>query len=614
MLLITESWLQKRDQKKRGDLTPVGYDLKDIPRDNRIGGGIAVVYKANIKVELIQLPPLRSYVETHHLRFWLYTVRPKAVKRKKIPLSLFYDEFSSILERLLVVPEDIIICGDLNLHVNDPTDAEAMQFLNYIDVLDLSQHVRDPTLISGNTLDHVITRKAQNIIRSFHVDIKMSDHSVILMTLNLQKPEPLKKVLTFRTYKNIDMDKFRCDVSESLADLPLDTLDTDTLVSTYNSVLVNTLDQHAPIQRREVIVRHHTPWRSADLSAEKRALRKAERRSIRTRQTVDRDIFNRQRSLYNSLLDSEKTTFYSNMVFKNSHNPNALFKILNTLLHRKPNSPLPPPDDPIELAKHFSDYFIGKIQKIRDELDGSPSQTLASTENEIVCDTEFNEFSSVTEDHVKKLIQKAPCKSCDSDPIPTWMLHLCLDELLPLITKVINSSKTTAVMPDDLKFAMLRPLLKKFPSSFQFDLHELLQSAYKKAHSTETALLKVQDDLLMKKDTQHVSILILLDLSAAFDTIDHCKLLQRLSQHIGVKGTALQWFQSYLSDRKQAVKIGEAVSDSKPLTCGVPQGSVLGPILFTIYTLPLDDILRCHGMGYHMYADDTQLYLSFKAG
>ena len=144
------------------------------------------------------------------------------------------------------------------------------------------------------------------------------------------------------------------------------------------------------------------------------------------------------------------------------------------------------------------------------------------------------------------------------------------------------------------------------------NLHETLQSAYKPAHSTETALLRVQNDFLQAIDKRQCGMLILLDLSAAFDTVDHSVLLQRLSDRLNVKGTALNWFESYLSDRTQSVLVSGESSHPVPLSCGIPQGSVLGPILFTVYTLPLGDIIRRYEIYFHLYADDTQLYIFFK--
>ena len=126
------------------------------------------------------------------------------------------------------------------------------------------------------------------------------------------------------------------------------------------------------------------------------------------------------------------------------------------------------------------------------------------------------------------------------------------------------------------------------------------------------SLLIDRNDVLSALNEGSAIVLLMLDLSAAFDTIDHQILLSRLHDMYGIRGDAHKWFNSYLSDITQRVNISGVLSDSKKLTFGVPQGSVLGPTLYCMYTKPVSDITRRFNLSYHSYADDTQLYVTIK--
>ena len=256
--------------------------------------------------------------------------------------------------------------------------------------------------------------------------------------------------------------------------------------------------------------------------------------------------------------------------------------------------------------------------------------------------TPLERFTRASDDEVKTLILNSLDKSCDLDPVPTWLLKLCVDELLPVITAIVNAS---SCVPRAFNCVQIRPLLKKptlDPDILKHyrpvsnlpviakvlekvvdtrierhlvsnGLHEELQSAYRRSHSTETALLKVQSDILESLDNGRVTVLVMLDLSTAFDTLDHGIMLHHFASLFGISGAALGWIASYLHDRYQVVVIDDEHSDPVLLEHGVPQGSVLGPKKYTMYSKPLGAIIRRYGLCYHFYADDTQLYISFKA-
>ena len=136
------------------------------------------------------------------------------------------------------------------------------------------------------------------------------------------------------------------------------------------------------------------------------------------------------------------------------------------------------------------------------------------------------------------------------------------------------------------------------------------QSAYRPHHSTQTLLLKTANDILLGLDKRHVSLLTLLDLSSAFDTIDHNILLSRQGYLHGISGTFPSWFRSHLSNRRQSVVIANRISSIKELHYGVPQGSVLGPIFFVHYMQPLSNLIKRHSLSVHLFADDIQIETS----
>jgi hypothetical protein len=173
--------------------------------------------------------------------------------------------------------------------------------------------------------------------------------------------------------------------------------------------------------------------------------------------------------------------------------------------------------------------------------------------------------------------------------------------LNPLLKKASLDSKTFKNFRPVSNLAYISKIVEKVVDNCTTDhmalhnLHDEFQSAYRKFHSTETALLRLHNDIMQAIDNKEAVALVLLDLSAAFDTVDHQILLNRLSSKVGIRGSVLAWFKSYLSDHSQKVIIKGSRSSSHKLNCGVPQGSILGPKRFSIYIIPLGEIIQKHG-------------------
>uniref|UniRef100_M3XGY1 Reverse transcriptase domain-containing protein n=1 Tax=Latimeria chalumnae TaxID=7897 RepID=M3XGY1_LATCH len=356
----------------------------------------------------------------------------------------------------------------------------------------------------------------------------------------------------------------------------------------------------------------------------------------------DRLRFRQWLKNYQLSIREAKSSFFASVIDLEKNKPAALFRVVDNLLNPRC---LRPKENLSLSCSAFLSFFSNKVDLIRS---GIISDGLRCRDDFTSCDERtplvlWSSFLPISDAQIVRVLRGLNATTCDFDPCPSWLLKEGLEDWAPLFTGIVCASLREGILPSALKRAQVYPLLKratldpgelgnyrpisnlpflgkvieKVVAGFlgehldNFGFYDTFQSGFRPGHSTETALVRVVNDLLITMDKGLLSLLVQLDLSSAFDTIDHGVLLERLEHHLGISGTVLNWFQSFLSDRSQVVRIGDSVSVPAAVSCGVPQGSILSPMLFAIYLLPLGDIARRYGVDFHCYADDVQLYLAF---
>ncbi|KAK3527079.1 hypothetical protein QTP86_008796 [Hemibagrus guttatus] len=539
---------------------------------------------------------------------------------------------------LSVFPSDstpLTVLGDFNL----PSDKlHSSGLLALLNSFSLSFNSCPPTYKEGNVLDLVFTHPSPATDMTV-TPLHISDHHLVCFSITLPvlpKRNPQHLSLTRRNLHSISPSSVAsCTLSslpdhESFSSLPLYSA-TDTLLSSLSS----TMDFLCPLSTIRRKNSSPAPWLSDVLRNNRRELRSAARKWKKSKLDTDLTSYRTLLSKFSLDVTSAKTSFYKEKLETSAQDPRKLHNIFSSLL----NPPAPPSPSSLT-AEDFASFYTEKIERICQTFTSLPTSSTSHNQNSAT--PSLTQLSTVAAEEVLQITRSCNPTTCPLDPIPSAMLQTISPDLLPFITTVINGSLTSGHVPTAFKKARVIPILKKpalDPSDIsnyrpvsllsflskilervvcnqlsdylmQNNLHDPNQSGFKAAHSTETALLAVTEKLHAARSAKLSLVLILLHLSAAFDTVNHKTLLSTL-RSLGICGTAWEWFASYLDGRSYQVTWKGLTSAPRRLSTGVPQGSVLGPLLFSLYTHSLGKVISSHGFSYHCYADDTQLIFSF---
>ena len=406
--------------------------------------------------------------------------------------------------------------------------------------------------------------------------------------------------------------------------------DVDALVEYYDSTISRLLDTHAPPMMVKLRDRPANDWFDDACTDARIRSRYLERRYGNTRADADRETWHDSLNAMHALFNAKRTERTMRSIKEAQGDSSELWRALNTTMGNTASKA-----EYVHSAEDFADFFANKISKIRQETANSPYPIFAADSPAVL-----PQFVNVSVAQTIALINESPTKHSDADPLPTWLLKECSIELAPFLTALFNLSLTRASFPLKMKMATVIPLLKKEnldarelknyrPVSNLSFISKLLervaskqlveylegngllperQSAYRVGHSCETALLRIHSDLVAAADNGNISLIALLDLRAAFDCVDHDILLQRLRCNYGLGQPIVSWLHSYITGRMQCVRCNNDKSTVSVVSSGVPQGSVLGPLLFLLYTAEVLEVIRTNGLHGHGYADDTQIY------
>lgn len=632
-----------------------GYNLFRKDR-NKYGGGVAIYIQSHIPAESVDCLSIDGSIEAVWVLVHLPHTKPILIGCCYRPPNSDMNYLSavcSMVDKASDGSREVYVFGDMNINWFSDKCNMKSKLLSMAQACNMTQMVSHPTRIftnkhgstSSTCLDLIFTNFPERCSKAFSVEVGFTDHNLVVLSRTTKIPKGGNQIINKRSYKHLKKEVFVGEVQQVNWSIVCKEKNPEIALNVFMKLLMEIVNKHAPF-RKFTVKSKSAPWLDKEIldlmTLRDNAKKTAHKSGLRS----DRQIYCQLRNKVTWLNTKKKKDYYKHRINEAKNDGKKLWSTLNEIMGRKSNTPISfiqsegkyitKPDD---IANHFNDFFKNKVDKLREgqqSSDGSLSRTLIKKEimKDKSCLFQFNQVERETV--VKLIMSQADSTSSGIDNLDSRILKLVVNSVATPICHIFNQCLQSGVHPTLWKEAKIIPLPKDKNKSFTgpnsrpisilpllskilekivfkqvmdyFATNNLLspfQHAYREGHSTSTALLQMNDDWLSFMDNKHLVGAVMLDFSAAFDVIDYTLLIDKL-QCYGFTSNALTWFTNYLSGRQQRVFFNGSYSKCNPINCGVPQGSCLGPLLYSIFTndLPLG-VRNVHTL---MYADDTTLY------
>lgn len=637
-LCLTETWLTPTTPLAMFNVP--GFKIYRKDRQSGRGGGVMVYVKENIKTE--ELPLITDNLECIGIKMILSPemhFNVIVVYRPPTAKDCFINSLSDILKQYS--NKELIVMGDFNLDWLNK--ARRKKLKDIASSLHMTQMINSPTRITQSSrtlLDLIFTNKPDRITKTYNLLTGLSDHNMTLITRKLSK-DRYKDTQSSRCMRFIPK-KDRQVLENELKNVPWNDIvqwvNTNQSCDELMTKIKDIITKYTKTQTRKQGTKKKIPWINETIWNLMKKRDSALKRANKTCQNVDRMAFKSLRNKVTALLRKARADFHLEIIKAAKGNIGQLWKSIDKLTGRgqKRNEEITLNvngtniTDSSEISNYFNLNFIQTVQTLNKNF----TQTCDS---EIIINNKNGLQLEVTsESKVNKVLSSlSSSQSKDIFGMDTLFIKTYKDILTPPITKLINQSIAENTFPNTLKTATIipihkagnkqdinnyrpisilpvlsKPLEKVVTEQLTQHLEDEgllhpMQFGFRANHSTETACCLLTETIKQSLDNGGVVGAIFLDLRKAFDTVSHHILLNKLA-HLKLSTSTLSWLKSYLSGRTQCVRIDNTISEIAPTDIGLPQGSNIGPLLFSLYINDLPSV--CQDVNIQMYADDTVVY------